>query len=374
MKKVIIWIIAIVVVIVILGTLFRKRDDSPAQSIPLRTVEAKLGEIKVVLEEVGEIQPIREVDIKSRVSGKVVKFHADEGDYVEPGDLIAEIEPDFNQASQISNIRNNLHLNRIRLENAQKDLGRKQTLFDKDFIPKDDVDKAIDELETANINYESALQQFELIREIDTEGNISRIVSTASGTVIQKTVEEGEMVISSTSSFSDGTVILKLADLRQMVVHSYINEVDIGKVFPLQKADIQADAFPYSKFTGEVSKIGVMAITRNNVKVFPLEIIVLEEDTPLMPGMTANVTIYGEAKSDIVVLPIRTIFSNEDGQDIVYKVVNDSLATTGTLVKTGINDFLSVEIIEGVEEGDVISLVEPLIANQRFPDASFTVK
>jgi HlyD family secretion protein len=78
MKKVIIWIIAIVVVIVILGTLFRKRDDSPAQSIPLRTVEAKLGEIKVVLEEVGEIQPIREVDIKSRVSGKVVKFHADE--------------------------------------------------------------------------------------------------------------------------------------------------------------------------------------------------------------------------------------------------------------------------------------------------------
>ena len=351
-------ILGIIIAVVVVISLATRGKKSSNQQQTVRSVEVKRGSISVLLEETGEIQPIREIDIKSRISGKVLQFFADEGDFVKNGDLIAEIEPDFNQASQIANIRNNLHLTRIRMDNAQKDYERKQVLFERQFIARDEVDRALDELETANINYQSALQQFELIREIDTDGNVSRIFSTASGTVIQKMVEEGEMVISSTSSFSDGTVIVKLADLNQMVVNSYINEVDIAKVYTTQSARIQVDAFPYENFTGEVSKIGTMAITRNNVKVFPIEIRIKERETPLMPGMTANVTIYGETKDDIIVIPIRAIFSDEEGQDIVYKVENDTISTR-VMIKTGINDFQQVEIIEGLSEGEKISLVEP---------------
>ena len=180
MKKIILWIVIIVVVVSIIGLATRKKSGGIGQQA-LRTTQARLGEIRVVLEEVGEIQPIREIDIKSRVSGKITKFYVEEGYYVERGQLIAEIEPDFNQASQIATIRNNLHLNRIRLDNVQKDLERKLSLFENNFISKDEVDKAVDELEIANINYQTALQQFELVREIDTEGNISRVLSTASG-------------------------------------------------------------------------------------------------------------------------------------------------------------------------------------------------
>ncbi len=357
MKKFLI-IAGIIVVIIVAIALFSGRGTRPGQPQTVPSVEVERGSISIVLQETGEIQPIREIDIKSRVSGKVIKFYVDDGDYVTRGDLIAEIEPDFNQANQIANIRNNLHLSRIRKQNAQKDYDRKQVLYERDFISKDEVDNALDDLETAKINYQSALQQFQLIEEIDTEGNVSRIVSTASGTVIQKMVEEGEMVISSTSSFSDGTVIVKLADLNQMIVDCYINEVDIAKVFQGQEARIQVDAFPYENFTGDVSKIGAMAVTRNNVKVFPVEIRIREKDTPLLPGMTANVTIYGETREDILVIPIRTIFSDIEGQDIVYKVENDTISTSA-LVKTGINDFQQVEIIEGLEDGDRVSLTEP---------------
>ncbi|MBW6516258.1 MAG: efflux RND transporter periplasmic adaptor subunit [Candidatus Cloacimonetes bacterium] len=363
MKKFLIIIGIIIIIIVIISFAFRGKQTGEHQQT-VRSVEVRKGSISVVLEETGEIQPIREIDIKSRISGKVIKFFVDEGDFVNNGDIIAEIEPDFNQANQIANIRNNLHLSRIRLDNAQKDYDRKQTLFERQFIAKDEVDNALDDLETATINYQSALQQFELIQEIDTEGNVSRIFSTASGTVIQKMVEEGEMVISSTSSFSDGTVIVKLADLNQMVVNSFINEVDIAKVYLTQQARIQVDAFPYETFTGVVSKIGAMAVTRNNVKVFPIEIRIIERETPLMPGMTANVTIFGETKEDIIVIPIRAIFSDEEGQDIVYKVVNDSIST-GTLIKTGINDFQQVEIIEGLAEGEKVSLIEPSATGQQ---------
>lgn len=361
MKKIIIGIVIIIAIILVVRfCVGRFAGRKPALESTLNTAEAKLGEISVLLHETGEIQPTREIDIKSRISGKVTKFYVDEGDFIERGTLIAEVEPDFNQANQIANIRNNIHITKIRYDNAQKEYERNQKLFDSKFIPKEEVDRSLNELEIARINYQSALQQYELIKEIDTEGNISRIISTASGTVIKKGVEEGEMVISSTSSFSDGTLILKIADLREMVVHTHINEVDISKVHLGQEATIRVDAFPYNEYSGEISRIGALAVNRNNVKVFPIEIRIREKDTPLRPGMTANITIIGESKKDIVVIPIRAIFSDEDGNDIVYKVVNDSLSTEGVHIRTGINDFSVVEIIDGVSEGEKVSLIEPV--------------
>jgi HlyD family secretion protein len=172
------------------------------------------------------------------------------------------------------------------------------------------------------------------------------------------------MVTSSASSFSDGTVIIKLADLNQMVVNSYINEVDIAKVYIGQKARINVDAFPYERFSGEISKIGAMATDRSNVKVFTIEIKISERNTPLKPGMTANVTILGEMKKDILIVPVMAIFSDEQGQDMVYKVENDTIVAKA-LVKTGINDLQNVEIIEGISDGERVSVAEPGPKNNR---------
>ena len=74
--------------------------------------------------------------------------------------------------------------------------------------------------------------------------------------------------------------------------------------------------------------------------------------------MTANITIIGEERKDIIVVPIRCIFSDEEGQDIVYKVVNDTIGEN-IPIKTGINNFQQVEIIEGLVIGDSISFTEP---------------
>lgn len=356
----------VVGVIIVYFIFFRKTEIRTVTAERVRSVEASLGEIQVKLEETGDVQPIRRIDIKSRISGEVIKFFVSEGDFVNRGDLIAEIEPDFNQANQIANIRNNVRINEIRKVNAQKEYERKQQLYDKNFISKDEMDKAVDDLEISTINYHAAVQQYELVRDIDTDGNVSRIYASASGTVIEIVVEEGEMVVSSTSSYSDGTVILKLADLSQMLVNTAVNEIDISKIHLQQRALIRIDAFPYDSFEGQISKISPSAITRNNVKVFQVEVLLDQSDTRLMPGMTANVTIIGESKKDIVVIPINTIFSDQDGQDIVYKVVSDTVAAS-VPIKTGINDFNMVEIIEGISEGDRVSLTEP----RRLPSAGF---
>jgi HlyD family secretion protein len=316
------------------------------------------GEIIVKLEETGEIEPIKEIEIKSKISGKITRFFVEEGDFVELGDVLAEIEPDYNQAEMITRVKSNLELTNIRLKNAQRELEDKTSMFEGKFISKNELENYQDALTEAQINFDGAQMQYDLIKEIETEDNISRIVSTASGTVIQKSVEEGEMVVSNTGSYSAGTVILILADLERMVVQSRINEVDISKIRKNQKVNIQVDAYPYEKYEGEITKIAAMAVSYNNVKVFPVEIEILKVDEKLKPGLTANITIIGEKKSDILVVPIRTIFSNDDGQDIVYRVQSDSIGSS-VIVKTGINNFQEVEIIEGLAEGDSISFNEP---------------
>ncbi|MDY6916018.1 MAG: efflux RND transporter periplasmic adaptor subunit [Candidatus Cloacimonadota bacterium] len=354
-------VVAIIIIIVVLFAVFGKNGEKTTSKQPkIEKYVVDEGDITIKLEETGEIKPIKEIEIKSKVSGKILKFYVEEGDYVDKGDVIADVEPDYNQAQEIARVNSNLRLAEIRLENAEEELQKVKQLYENNYISSEELDDAEDNLVEAKLNYEMTLQQYNLIKEIETTNNISKIIATASGTVIQKQVEEGEMVVSSTNSYSAGTVIFKVADLNRMIVETNINEVDISKISNTKRVDILVDAYPYSKYHGELIKIAAMAIEYNNVKVFPVEIEIMDVDEKLKPGMTANVSIIGQEKEDILVVPIRAIFSNQNGEDIVYKVKNDSIAGD-QLVKTGINDFQMVEIVEGISKGDTISLTKPIM-------------
>lgn len=361
------WVIIVILVILLIAGIFffaKKKDTKKNTGIQsVQTFKVARSTISIKIEETGEIQPIKEISIKSKISGKVIKLYVKENDYVNAGDLIADIEPDYTQARTISSIKNELKVAEIRLRNAEKDYKDTKDQFDKQFVSKQDLDNAKDELEKATLDYKISLDQYKLIKEIDTSGNVSKVYATASGTVIERLIEEGEMVVSSSSSYNEGTEIIKVADVTQMLVKTTINEVDITKIKMNQEADITIDAFPYDTFSGYISKIAAKASTVENVKVFPVEIIVKQKDTRLKPGLTANVTIYGEKKTNILTIPIRAIFSDTEGNDIVYMADKTSVKNS-KIVKTGINDLQNVEIIEGLKEGDVISLNEPTSAGK----------
>ena len=78
--------------------------------------------------------------------------------------------------------------------------------------------------------------------------------------------------------------------------------------------------------------------------------------------MSSNVTIYGEKRTDIVTIPIRAIFSDDQGNDIVYLATQDSIKHS-IPIKLGINDLQKVEVLQGLNAGDRISLQEPLKQN-----------
>lgn len=344
---------------------FNKKDNAEMVNpvFELRTAKAEIGEIATQIDITGEIEPETIVEIKSKVSGKIVKFYKNINDEVKAGDLIATIEIDYQQANSITNTRSNLDLAEIRFKWAERDFADITAQYQAGFETKYNYDTAVKNLEQAQLNYSIAQEQYKQVEDIDTKSEVSKIYSSVNGTVITRTVEEGEMVSSIGLGNSDGTAIMQIADLSKMIVKSNINEIDINKYKEGQSASITVPANPKHTYSGIITQVAAMAQNVNNVKVFPIEIELSDVDEMIKPGMTAEITIKGDSKSDIVIIPIKGLFSNEKGEDVVYTVENNAIKDTKVIV-TGINNLTHVEIMKGLEAGEEISLVPPsLIAN-----------
>lgn len=374
------WII-IIVILLLAGLLiglracFQKKAQTPgnAQDTNIHTVA--VGDIDSRIEITGEIQPQTVVSQKSRVSGKVVKFYADENDYVKKGDIIADIEPDYNQANTLFNTKATLQRAELNLNQARKDFSDKTLLLERNYISQADFDAARDALLEAEIQFAQASSQYEMIRDLDVPGTVIHMYATASGTVIERKVNEGEMVTSSINAFGEGTVVMQIADLSKMVVTSNINEVDIIKFKVGQEAIIKLDALPYEEFSGKIISISPKAVVINSAKVFPVEISINATGDRVKPGMTAAISILGDSRKDVLIIPIGAVFADDTNQDIVYLIPKaekqeDSPATVSepvpTVIKLGANDFQMVEVISGLSEGDKISLTEPGSDNAMF--------
>ncbi len=333
------------------------KKKAKQENKPQKTYTVKKGSIQVKLEETGIIKPYKIVQIKSIISGKIIKEFFDVGDNIQKGDTIALIEPDFNQAREIFDIKHNLELKKMNLDNKKKEIEYKKKMYEQKFISEQDWLLAQTSLKQAEVDYQLALQQFNLLKNINFDNKYTPLISDVSGAVLERLVEEGETVTSSMSSYNSGTSIYKLADIAKLIIDLNINEIDISKIWKKQKAKVEVDAFPYKTFKAKITNIGVMAKSDNGVQAFPVRLEIEDNHGELKPGMTANVTIFGERRDSILVVPIRTIFSDDEGNDVVYKVVNDS-TTVQTQIKTGINDLDKVEVISGLKEGDKISYTE----------------
>ncbi len=369
MKK-FLWIIIVVIVVAVIAFSVigkKKTGEEPAKK-KTPTAVAKKDDISIVLDEVGEIRPVKEVNVKSKLSGRIIKMFVDEGQYIEEGAIIAEIEPDMNQAQTLSRIKSNLKTAEINLEKAKRDYETSKELYAKDLNSDEELRDAENALRLAQISYDSALEQHQLVEEVGiTEKNL-KITAPVSGMIIHKDVEEGEMVVSS-ESYSGGTVLITIADLSQMIILTDINEVDIGKVSLGREAKITIDAYPDAQFHGKIIHISPMAeVANNGIRTFQVKVSIDNPTDDLRPGMSANVTIIGKTRKDVVTVPIQAIFKDDNGNDLVYKVQSDTLITR-TIVKTGINDLQNVEILEGISEGDTVSLIEKYDPSQN--DNSF---
>jgi len=335
-----------------------------------RTGTCSMGDISVILREVGEIQPETTVEVKSKISGKIKSLHVEEGDHVEGGELLATVEPDMAQARTVASLKSGYGRAKVNFERARQDYERDIELHKDGLISDEEFRLSKDNYDIARIEYQSALEQMRLAQEDGVSMDLDRtepqemldIVSPASGSVIRLNVEEGEIVTSGALSYTSGTTLMTIADLSKMQIRAGVNEVDVGKIRTRQHVTIDVDAYPGVTYHGVITHIAPAARDEQGVKIFDIEISILDPDERLRPGMTANVEIQGDHREGVLTVPIEAVFKKR-GRYVVYLFDGSENEPVEREVVTGISNISSVEIIEGVSEGDVIALYDPELEN-----------
>jgi HlyD family secretion protein len=187
----------------------------------------------------GSIVPKEEVLIKPNISGVIEKVFIEAGDYVNRGDLIAQIKVIPN-ASTLTSAKNNIASNRNALQTAQINLetqkaiyDRQKELFDKGVIAANEFDQvnnsylqAKQSVEQARINVQQARQNYDIIKTGTTSGlgNIAQtqVRATVSGMVLDVPVKAGNQVIEA-NNFNEGTSIASLADVKKMIFEGKVD-------------------------------------------------------------------------------------------------------------------------------------------------------
>jgi len=284
-------------------------EQPEAEAGPGRlTVEVRRGNLNIRAEATGTIEPVRRVEVKSKASGEILRMHADVGDQVTRGALLAEIDPRDVQ-NNYNQVQADLEVARARMEISEQQLERSRQLLEAQVITPQ-------EHENARLDYTNA--QASLVRA-ETSFNLAqlqlndvRITAPMDGTVIQKNVEEGAVIQSASQNVSGGTALFVMANLGDMQVRTLVDETDMGMLRAGMSADVMVEAFPDQAFPGTIEKIEPQAVVEQNVTMFPV-IVALDNSSGLLrPGMNAEVEIFIAEARDVLLVPNNAIVSAAD--------------------------------------------------------------
>ena len=341
---------------------------SQKHEISLETAKVEKGEISESVTATGTVESVTQVDVGTQVTGIVDKLYADYNSVVHKGELIAEIEKTLLE-SELRSADANMESARLNYEYNRTNYERDKKLHDKQLISDYEYQTSLKDYEVSKTSYEKA--QADRVRAAKNV-TYAEIYSPIDGVVISREVEVGQTVVSSMNVAN----LYVIADLDNMQVIGNVDEADIGQVKLGQNVTFTVEAYPDDKFQGHVTQVRLNPTTESNVVTYEVVVAAPNPDHKLIPGLTANLTIFVTQESDILTLPNRAFqFTPREypdaknlpvadmaamptdltpGEKVAWKVSGDSLIPVK--VKTGVGNRASTQILSGLKEGDVVAL------------------
>ncbi|MDE6010140.1 MAG: efflux RND transporter periplasmic adaptor subunit [Muribaculaceae bacterium] len=316
----------------------------------------------------GTMESVTSVDVGTQVTGIIDKLYADFNDVVTKGQLLAELEKTTLDA-ELKSSDANVQSAKSTYEYTEQNYKRNRTLHDENLISDYEYQTSLHEYQVAKLNYEKA--QADRVRAAKNL-NYTEIYSPIDGVVISREVEVGQTVVSSMNVAN----LYVIADLDNMQVVGNVDEADIGKVKEGQHVTFTVDAYTDDVFEGTVTQVRLNPTTTSNVVTYEVIVAAANPDHKLIPGMTANLTIYTLELKDIFAVPLRALrFSPEtagdDGKDSEEKGISvvplrkdvknrvwvlreDRLVETA--VELGVNNGITQQVTAGLKRGDKVAL------------------
>lgn len=360
-----IWI-AVIVIAVIAVAAWALSGGKKEEEINFKEEAVKTETLQNSVTATGTIEAVTSVTVGTQVSGIVNKLYVDYNSQVKKGQVIAELDK-TNLLSELNTAKANLASATSNLSYQAANMNRYQTLYKKGLV-------SADEYENALLTYRQAKEQVasskENVQKAQTNLSYATITSPIDGTVISKSVEEGQTVA---ASFNTPELFTIARDLTNMQVVANVDEADIGGVKEGDRVTFTVDAYPDDTFEGTVKQVRLEATTTNNVVTYEVVISAPNADLKLKPGLTANVTIYTQERSGVLAVankalrftPTKETVGKDmkivdcKGKNKVWTLSDKTL--TAHPVTIGQTDGVHTEIIKGIRKGQKI--VTEIIVN-----------
>ncbi len=386
MKKVLLIGLPIVAVVVIAGFTLASRSRG-VEGIEVETEGVARRQVVQTVTATGKIQPMIQVNISADVGAKITRLEVEEGEWVEQGTLLVELDSERYLAAvesaeaNLSAAQANANLARENMIKAEKDYERTKELFDRNLESQAVLDSVYATAEVEKARHQSTLDQGgqarAALRQARDDLAKTTIYSPMAGTVSKLNKEIGEIALG--SQFQED-VIMVISNLEGMEALVDIDENDIVSVSIGDEAEIEVDALPDVKLKGRVTEIANSAKssgmgTTDEKTEFEVKVAIIDPVAELRPGMTASADIVTKVCEDCLSVPIQSVavrtmeqlgaepagegeedarfVPDSDGFVEIVWIVADGRAEARQ-VKTGIQNETHIEVVDGLGEEDQV--------------------
>jgi len=288
------WILVGLIVIAVLFYI-KIKPVIASKNIEFTYTKLERGTIEAIVSSTGTLEAINTVEVGTQISGTIKKIYVDYNDKVQAGQLLAEMDLKLLNTNLIS-AQANLAVSETQLAHSKKEYERYLGLFNKNVISEKDLANSkfiYDQAVGANKASRAA------VKTIQVSIGYAKITSPISGTITERSVEEGQTVA---ASFATPRMFIIAEDLSKMQILADVDESDIGFIRDSMKVCFTVQTYSEKEFYGLVSQIRLQPIEINNVVNYQVVVDVDNKKGMLLPGMTANLEFITKSAKDVLLI------------------------------------------------------------------------
>ncbi|HYH47329.1 MAG TPA: efflux RND transporter periplasmic adaptor subunit, partial [Thermoanaerobaculia bacterium] len=336
----------------------------------------------------GTIQAQKKVDLSATIAGQITRLAVEEGDVVEKGQFLLQIDQVHPRAAARSSefsvqaLGEDLRSARATLAQSRDELKRAEGNHAAGIIPAADLERARNAAKTAEAVVQAAERRVEEARA-SLEGARDTLAKTTirapmAGVVTARRVEEGEVAVIGVQN-SPGTVLLTISDMSVVEAEMEVDEASIPSVALGQEARVRLDAYPNQTFRGLVTEVGSspLVVAANQAIKFKVKVRLEDPPAGIKPGLSARADILTGFRPKALAVPLQALVVRDlerpeakAGQaapaapqattqtDMPREEEGVYLLEDGKVrfqrLETGLVGELSIEVLSGLEGGETV--------------------
>lgn len=318
----------------------RARAAKMSQSRSVAVVTAKPVRQTIVpkLHFSGSLDPEWQAEVAAKVDGRLEKVYVREGDRVEKGQVLAVLEQ-VDTDADLMNAKGSFLDAETNLRKAETDLARYEKLYATGAVSQ----QVLDDYRFARDNAAAKLQAASgNLQSMESKSAATVVTAPADGIISKRYYQEGYYAKS-------GTPLFAIADISMLKTTIHIPEGQVTGVKVGNEADITLPAYPGKKLVGKITRIAPVADLPAHT--FAAEVSV-DNSEGLLAGVYANVSLIGEARENVLTIPMHAVVMRDDQQTVF--VADDKGVVQRRVLSIGYSDDKVAEVLSGLDENDVI--------------------